>query len=93
MAAMVFREQEASLMPTTMPLRAPDTRREKFTVPIRCACGQVGSTLWEENAVASPQGPQAIRLAVSAGFYERAPENSAVPADIICAVCEAVVPD
>ena len=45
-------------------------KREKFSVRVECKCGQVGHATWEENAEVTPQGPQAVLLSVSSGFYD-----------------------
>jgi hypothetical protein len=66
--------------------------RERFAVPIKCKCGQVGSATWEENAQISPKGPQLMLLGVSDGFYERLQKKNWSGSEIVCAVCEAVIP-
>jgi hypothetical protein len=70
----------------------PQPLREKFVVPIKCRCGQIGSTTWEENAQLSPKAPQAILISVSNGFYERIQKKNWTRSEIVCAVCEIVVP-
>ena len=66
-------------------------RREKVAVPITCTCGQVGSATWEADIQPNRQGPQAILLAVSSGFYERIQVKNYATPEILCAICEAVV--
>jgi hypothetical protein len=73
-------------------LREPEPLREKFVVPIKCKCGQVGSLTWEEKTQISPKGPEAMLISVSNGFYERIQKKNWNKTEIVCAVCEAVVP-
>lgn len=68
-------------------------RREKFLVPIRCECGQVGSAIWEENTNLSPKGPRPVLVEVSSGFYFRVMKKDICRTEIVCAICEGVVVD
>jgi hypothetical protein len=72
----------------------PIPQREKFPVKFSCLkCGQVGSATWEENAEVSPKGPMPLLLGVSSGFYQRMCEPHTGSMEIVCGVCESVVPD
>jgi len=70
-----------------------DQTREKYAVPIKCRCGQVGSSIWEENAEISPRGSKPILLEVSSGFYVRLQKKDIRRTEIVCSVCECVVRD
>jgi hypothetical protein len=74
------------------PSKKPDEGREKFPVPIKCKCGQVGSAIWEESAQPNPKGPRPVLLEVSSGFYLRLRKRDIGTTEIMCAVCESVVP-
>jgi hypothetical protein len=68
--------------------------REQFSVPIKCGrCGQQGNIVWEENAEASPRGPQTALAALSSGFYERVARNHRGSVEIVCQRCNTVLPD
>jgi len=72
----------------------PDARRGRFAVTIKCKCGQIGSATWEENARLGPNGPTPALLEVSKGFYYfRFPKKDMGRTEIMCAVCESIVPD
>jgi len=75
------------------PSKNPDEAREKFAVPIKCKCGQVGSATWEESAQLNPKGARPVLLDVSSGFYLRLRKKDIGKTEIVCAVCESVVPD
>ena len=68
-------------------------KREKFTVPLTCPCGQAGVAIWEEYAFPNPHGTMPVLLTVSGGFYERVQKKDIGQTEIVCAVCERVVPD
>ncbi len=76
------------------PDRSQQKDREKFVVPIKCACGQVGAAFWEEKLHRSPEGPMPVLLLeVSSGFYLLDRTKGADRAEIMCAACESVVLD
>jgi hypothetical protein len=70
-----------------------DQARERFTVQIKCRCGQVGAAVWEENARPGPKGPRPVLLEVSSGFYFRVQKKNIGVSEIACAVCESIVRD
>jgi hypothetical protein len=65
--------------------------REKFVVPMKCQCGQVGTAIWEESAELSPQGPKALLVEVSSGFYIRVQKKNIGKSEVACAICESIV--
>jgi hypothetical protein len=67
--------------------------REKFAAPIKCRCGQEGSAFWEENALPNPRGPMPVLLDVSGGFYFRLRKKNVARTEIVCGLCERIVPD
>jgi hypothetical protein len=66
--------------------------RPHFVVRVICKCGQVGSATWEENGQITPQGPRPMLVGISSGFYERVRKKDIGQTEVVCAVCEAVVP-
>jgi hypothetical protein len=67
--------------------------REKFAAPIKCRCGQVGSSIWEEKACERPHWSKSMLVGVSNGFYTRIQSKNFDRTEIVCAVCDSVVPD
>ena len=68
-------------------------KREKFTIHLKCSCGQAGTATWEEYMTPNPQGPMPVLLGVSSGFYERVQKKDIGQIEIVCAICEKVIRD
>jgi len=77
---------------SSIPGDEADQTREKFVAAIKCKCGQTGSVAWEENTMPSPKGSKPALLSVSGGFYIRLLKKDIGRTEIICAMCESVVP-
>jgi hypothetical protein len=75
------------------PGEKPVLNRKRFVAPIKCACGQAGSAFWEENDLPNPRGPMPVLLEVSSGFYFRLRKKNIARTEIICGLCESIVPD
>jgi ribosomal protein S27E len=68
--------------------------RSSFAVDVKCpACGQVGSVIWEENALPSPSGPGRMLILVSGGFHAGETRGHSGDPQIICNNCDAVLED
>ena len=76
-----------SVNPTEKPVR------KKFVAPIKCGCGQVGSAFWEGAARLVPKAPLPVLLEVSSGFYFRLRKKDIARTEIVCGLCESIVPD
>lgn len=68
-------------------------KRDQFTIPIICKCGQTGLAVWEENACISPAGPQTYLVSLSDGFYERINKSDTRTIELVCHRCGATQPD
>jgi hypothetical protein len=68
--------------------------RAAFAVEVKCStCGQVGSVIWEENALPSPSGPARTLILVSGGFHADETRGLSGDPQIVCSNCSAVLED
>ena len=65
-------------------------KREQFTAPVKCKCGQSGTAIWERN-IEMTSGPQPVLLGVSSGFFVRINKKDAHTGEIACDRCERTV--
>lgn len=70
-------------------------QRDRFALPIRCIrCGQIGSVVWEENMGSSqPAGPERTLVRISSGFHTGDAETQSHDKQIVCDICDEIVPD
>ena len=67
-------------------------KRDQFTIPLKCRCGQAGAAVWEDNSGSNAVGPTRYLVSLSDGFHELIRKDHR-SIDLVCAICGAVQPD